>query len=50
MHVITVRDAQTVQHRKAYEAQSGARWSEFFRLPYFDSIKDHAVDSMHFYI
>ena len=47
MHAITVRDAQTDQHRKAYEAQSGARWSEFFRLSYFDPIKDHAIDPMH---
>ncbi|PKC04556.1 hypothetical protein RhiirA5_295220, partial [Rhizophagus irregularis] len=33
--------------RKRFVKQTGVRWSELFRLPYFDSIRFTIIDPMH---
>ena len=39
--------AKTAIERKEIEKEHGARYSELFRLPYFDPIRFHCVDPMH---
>jgi hypothetical protein len=39
--------APTKTARAELESASGVRYSEFFRLPYFDPIHAHVVDPMH---
>ena len=39
--------AQTKAERTTLESSLGVRYSEFFRLPYFNPIKFHVVDPMH---
>ncbi|KAI0324440.1 hypothetical protein GY45DRAFT_1262843 [Cubamyces sp. BRFM 1775] len=41
------RDAASAEERVAIFKESGARWSELLRLPYWDPIKFTVVDSMH---
>lgn len=40
-------NARTKTARAELESASGVRYSELFRLPYFDPIKAHLVDPMH---
>ena len=39
--------ATTKAARENLESSNGVRYSQFFRLPYFDPIKSHVVDPMH---
>ena len=40
------KQSKTESERKTLE-KSGARWSDLFRLPYFDPIDGHTIDPMH---
>lgn len=39
--------APTKAARKRIEDEYGARWSEFFRLPYYDAVRMVVIDPMH---
>ena len=41
------KNATTATDRSKIERESGARYSELLRLPYFDVIRFHVVDPMH---
>ena len=41
------RDAQTTKERDDIFDKHGVRWSEFWRLPYWDPSKMLVIDSMH---
>ena len=41
------RDTSTVAERKRIFAQHGARWSELYRLPYWDPVLFTVIDTMH---
>ncbi|CAH1264067.1 Hypp2840 [Branchiostoma lanceolatum] len=41
------RRAKTKAERKRIEDQYGARWSELFRLPYYDAVRSVVIDPMH---
>ena len=41
------RDAASEEEREKIFATHGVRWSEFWRLPYWDPTRQLAVDSMH---
>eukprot|EP00112_Aurelia_sp_Birch-Aquarium-sp1_P009705 Seg2112.2 transcript_id=Seg2112.2/GoldUCD/mRNA.D3Y31 product="hypothetical protein" protein_id=Seg2112.2/GoldUCD/D3Y31 len=41
------QEAQTKTQQTNLESASGVRYSEFFKLPYFDPIEFHVVDPMH---
>ncbi|KAJ7675580.1 hypothetical protein DFH06DRAFT_977215 [Mycena polygramma] len=41
------RDATTVKERDAIFAEYGVRWSEFWRLPYWNPSRMLVIDSMH---
>lgn len=41
------KDAPTVEAREKIFEESGVRWSELLRLPYWDPIRFTVVDSMH---
>jgi len=40
-------DAMTRSSREAIEQELGIRYSELFKLPYFDAVRYHLVDPMH---
>ena len=39
--------AQTASEREKIEKRNGVRYSELYRLPYFDPIRYHVIDPMH---
>ena len=41
------RSAQTATARQSLESQHGARYSVLLELPYFDIVRQHAIDPMH---
>lgn len=41
------RDWMTARKPSDHFKQHGARWTEFFRLPYFDVIRMCVIDPMH---
>lgn len=43
----SVHDCSTAEEVKGIEKENGVRYSELFRLPYFDPVKMHVVDPMH---
>jgi len=38
---------KTMDERNTMEKATGVRYSEVFRLPYFDPVRMHVVDPMH---
>ena len=40
-------DAENEKERKATVTSTGIRWSELYRLPYFDTSRMVVVDCMH---
>ncbi|XP_066924647.1 uncharacterized protein [Clytia hemisphaerica] len=42
-----IAKSNTLEETKTEESKHGVRYSELFRLPYFDPIKMHVVDPMH---
>ena len=40
-------EAKTKKELQAMEAEDGVRYSELFRLPYYDPVRMHVVDPMH---
>lgn len=41
------KNAATATERKEIEKETGARYSELHRLPYYDPIRMHTIDPMH---
>lgn len=41
------RNLRTDKERSDFHKEHGIRWSEFFRLPYFDAIQMGIIDPMH---
>lgn len=46
-HAEAWRDAETLAEREQIEKEHGVRWSEFWKLPYWDPTQMLVVDSMH---
>ncbi|EPS97064.1 hypothetical protein FOMPIDRAFT_13241, partial [Fomitopsis schrenkii] len=46
-HAVAWRDAPNNATRKKLYKESGVRWSEFWRLPYWDVTKSVVIDGMH---
>ena len=43
----SILSCRTKEEVKNLEKESGVRYSELFRLPYFDPIEMHVIDPMH---